>query len=968
MRALFHLMLCSAFSLTTVSLLAQATNIDLSLDLKPGETYQLKVQQEHQFHKTPQQVEDERKRRRYTPKYRQSTRTYDLTVNERRGDSYRITLVRTLVQTYSNFERASTMVSEYNSNLNSELASRYKDTVNFEIDKYGAVTQLEMPDSTASGYVIPDTFQINMQPVMPELVKDFITLLDYFPKNPVKVGDSWTSPVGATYTLQGKYHDLWHLRQSNGKDIYLDPQTYWVNFGALHQFELAGPEKSFASTVDFHQFIRGGLATFSKPVRIKGNAPEHKNGSLLLRLTPYYMGKDKEYLIPVDANGYFEWQDTLQKSGFFQLTDLYGTDFWGYFSPEDTLQLNWSNEPKGWDVQGNSSEECKYLNQFFTSFPKYELFLHYGGDRHFIGSYEPDLDQFWSDRDQDTQAALRTLSEWNQSLSPEFIALQKRQIEYLRASALTLNLSYHLIRLIEDPDNNPSVPEYYESYLNDRVLHNEISRSIPAFRALLHLNLQRHMFNTISGDLTHILSRSYESAYYYAQLHYQKYPLHQTTYDLLLMSMNWSGYTNQVDHLFRHFQEINKDQSQTGVLTTQYQHLEQLRTPGRKLPDLRVYDENDEPVQLSDLKGSPTVLIVVKGHNYWERILQIESTAKLFPEIQFVFLYLGKSEEYDQEIPEGKNLHQLYTKTNSAEAVKLFGQYSLGRHPRAYLINRRGEIANTLLGNERYDDEIIKTLQDLQKGEPLIDKQTQKGIFLIVIGLLIGGLIIGFIIHQWQRRLRHREQFHRQQVESKLQAIRSQLNPHFMFNSMSSIQHLIRSGQSGLAQSYLGKLATLLRASLRHTRENFISLKEELEVIGQYCELEALRFKFSYELEIDQQLDTRAISIPPLLLQPYVENAVLHGIAPLRERGKLRVNISEQGRQLWIRIRDNGQGLKASGHGPKQGNGIGLALNAERLRLVYGDAAKVNIYSPSPANGKDLGTGTEVQIAMPIDV
>lgn len=971
MRALFIAYLISAFSLTTAILHAQSQKIDLSLDLKAGETYQIKVQQEYHYHKSPEQIEAERKRKRYIPKYQQSTRTYAVKVLERKTDSYRIELVRTLLQAYSNFTGASTMVSEYNPDESPELASRYRDTVTFEIDPYGAVTQLEMPDSTANGYVVPDTFQIQMKAVMPELVEVFMELLDYLPEHPVAVGDSWTSSAGINYTLVGKHQDLWHLRQENGKEIYLDPRTHWVQFAEMQLLDQPPPQKSFTGTRDLHEFISGSVRTIDQPVQIKGHAPEHKNGSLLLRITPYFMGKDEEYLIPVDADGHFQWQDTLRKSSFFQLTDLNGVNFWGYFEPEENMQLEWNTGTENWEAKGSSAATCQYLQQFFTDFPSYTVFLQYGASRNFLGSYEPDLDQFWKDRDLDTRTALESLSSWTNKLSPEFVALQKRQIEYFRACALSLNLGYHRINLIRngpDQESHPSVPGYYEQYLNDLVLHNEINRSIPAFRALMHLNLRRHLFNTVSGDLNHIFYRPFEPAYYYAQLHFQKYPLYQTTHDLLLMNMHWSSSADQVTHLFQHFQESTADRGDFGNLREQYRHLEHLWTPGEKLPDLKVYDEHQHSVQLSATKGAPTLLAIAKGPNYWEKILQIESTAKQFPETQFVFLHLGEADEHDTEMFKAGNVHHWYAKTNSAEVARYFMQYSTGKHPRAYLVNRRNKIAGTLLGNERYDDGILKALQDLQEGEPLIDKQTQKGLALILIGLLAGGLFIGFIIHQWQRRLRRREQFRSQQVAAQLQAIRSQLNPHFMFNSMSSIQHLIRSGQSDLAQSYLGKLATLLRASLRHTRENFISLKEELEVIGQYCELEALRFKFSYELEIDQQLDTHAISIPPLLLQPYVENAVLHGIAPLRERGKLRVNISEQNRQLWICIRDNGQGLQASGHGPRQGNGIGLALNAERLRLVYGDAAQVNIYSPSPTNGKDLGTGTEVQIAMPIDV
>ena len=968
MRALFFLICVGALSLTT-PLQAQSGSIDLGLNLEPGNTYQLKIQKSTEYEKTPELLQEERKSRRNTPRYSQNTRTYDLTVLQQQEDKYQVQLVRTLLQSCTLFDRASNTISDY-STANETEAVKFRDTVRFEINRYGVITQLHMPDSTARGYVVADTFQVEMEPVMPSVLKEWLASLNYIPDHPVKIGDSWSATSGEKYTLIGKQAGHWHLKHPSGREIYLDPQTNWVNFGSEDQIAIRRLPQYVSSTFDYHQITIGKAGASTEPVRISGYAPLHKNNTLLLRLTPYFMGRAAEYPISVNAEGYFEWEAPLEEAVFFQLTDLYDHTFWGFTEPGSSLDLQWRTQG-GWTARGSFQEECHYLNEFFSTFPKYELFLQYGGDRYFQGSYESDLEQFWKDRLKDTQTALTALSQWDVPLSPKFIALQERQIEYFRAAALSLNLSYHQVYLVRNtsgPDNLQPIPDYYQKYLDELVLYDEVSRSIPAFRALLHLDLQRHMFEATTGDLTRILSRPYESAYYYAQLYYQKYPLYQTTFDLLQMAMTWSRYPDRVEHLFRHFQEMFPNRKHTYELARQHRLMDNLRSAGEKVPNFIVYHENGSPTWLEEKKGIPSVLIVLHGPNYWRQSLEIERTAELFPEIQFRFLHIGQPDKHDPDLPESDNIHHLYAKTNSGAAARAFLQYSLGRHPRVYLINRKGKLTGTLQGNERYDTAVLPALKELQAGEPIIDEQTKQGMLLVFAGLLVGGLLIGLTIHQWQRRLRHREQFHRQQVEAQLQAIRSQLNPHFMFNSMNSIQHLIRSGQSDRAQSYLGKLANLLRASLRYTRENFISLQQELDIVGQYCELEALRFNFSYDLEIDKKLDTRSISVPPLLLQPYVENAVLHGIAALREKGKLHVNISEQGRRLWIRIRDNGPGVQATRSVSRKGNGLGLALNAERLRLVYGDTAQVNIYSPSPTNNKDLGSGTEVQIAMPIDV
>lgn len=936
------------------------------LDLSPNTTYSLEVQRQWRALDLPIPDIGEVGRSRMYSIYTQDTKKYQLKVLAKNGSNYEVELVRILSQSLSVFENRSANLSDIVSPGSSGRAAAFRDTVHFSMDQFGKVVDLVMPDSTAVGYVIPDTFQVQMEAVMPELILEFQRLMPFFQPEPLQVGDSWANPSGERFTLLGQQAGLWHIRSSFNRDLYLDPQTRWISFMQQEQPEEI-PHRPAHPTPGINSTMVLGRSSNGKPVsKFSGQAPSHKSGSLLLRVTPYYQGADNQQLIQVDENGRFSWQDTISEPFFFQLTDLYSTSYWGYARPGGELILDLQEDGK-WKVSGPTTAHCRYLNAFFERFPQYQRQLEAGSDRSVNRHYKADLEQFWQEQLQDQRLAEKQLAEWAGQLDPEFVALQNRQIDYFRAGVLAINLSAHLAYRTSTATSMGPVPDYYQTYLDHLILYNDLHRRLPAFRALLHQDLMRRMFSATTGDIMNIQPRPYEMAYYFAHLQYQNFPLLQTSSDLLQAAILWQTDAERTELLYRHFQGFYKNAPASAPVEEMLRRRQALQTMNNRPPDIAAFDSKGKTVHISDFSGKPAVLIILNGRNYWQRALMLEELHVAFPDIQFVFLHIGPEATDDDEPFIAANVHHWYTLTNSAAAATAFLQYSPGNHRQAYLLDRSGKMAGVLQQGARYDSEIIQQLTTLLAGPPLLDKQTRRGLLLILLGLAAGGLIVGLLIHQWQKRLRRREHNRRQLVETQLRAIRSQLNPHFMFNSMSSIQHLIKSGQADQAQSYLGKLANLLRAALRHTREEFISLQEELDVVMQYCELEALRFNFSYDLQIDRQLDTRAISIPPLLLQPYVENAVLHGIAPLRRQGKLQVNISESDQLLWIRIRDNGPGMQSARSGVSAGNGLGLELNAERLRLVYGAAAQVRIFSPGTSDGISTRTGTEVQIAMPLE-
>jgi ligand-binding sensor domain-containing protein len=210
-------------------------------------------------------------------------------------------------------------------------------------------------------------------------------------------------------------------------------------------------------------------------------------------------------------------------------------------------------------------------------------------------------------------------------------------------------------------------------------------------------------------------------------------------------------------------------------------------------------------------------------------------------------------------------------------------------------------------------------------------------------------------------------------LKLKLKALRAQMNPHFTFNVMNSIQHYIINKDDLAANKYLSKFSKLIRTILNNSEENTILLSEEIKALELYLELEAMRFdnSFKYEISIDKNIDTNEIEIPSMLIQPYVENAIKHGILPIDTNGKVKIEIQKVDQFLKCTIEDNGIGRhKAS---EKRANveykSYGTSITQQRLTVInelYDSKLQEKITDLFNANGEAIGT--KIEIYIPINI
>lgn len=228
-----------------------------------------------------------------------------------------------------------------------------------------------------------------------------------------------------------------------------------------------------------------------------------------------------------------------------------------------------------------------------------------------------------------------------------------------------------------------------------------------------------------------------------------------------------------------------------------------------------------------------------------------------------------------------------------------------------------------------------------------------------ILGLLFLVIIIFVLIFRQNKIEANRRM---QQLNYRL--LLNQMSPHFIFNALTAIQSFVYRNDPRKAGKYLSSFAKLMRAILENSRTEYISLARELQWLDNYLRLQALRFnnKFEYEVVVDEALDIDAVMLPPMLTQPFIENAIEHGIKDLETKGLLTIQFRLEEEQLVVHIEDNGVGFDTIQ--PQKSDHISLATKITKERLVFlnqGNASKIDFNISSVPN-----VGTAVSFSIPV--
>jgi len=312
-------------------------------------------------------------------------------------------------------------------------------------------------------------------------------------------------------------------------------------------------------------------------------------------------------------------------------------------------------------------------------------------------------------------------------------------------------------------------------------------------------------------------------------------------------------------------------------------------------------------------------------------------------------------------------LKSIYTKEgNYRKALEIYELY----------LHTKDSLSNEELRKQAVEKEFEYNLEKKENENKLLVQQNeiqqlelrQDKYIALGVGILI--LVLGLVANLFIRQNRYKADHQRIKLEQKL--LRAQMNPHFVFNSLNSIQQFIMEGKNSFAELYLFKFATLIRDLLESNIKDNISVAEETTMLNAYLEMEALRFgsRFTYAISIDEKINVERTHIPHLMIQPFVENAIWHGLLPKSGDRVLQINIEhDTAETIRCVVDDNGIGREASAKRENTFRKKSLALSfvnqrLELIRKTYHIEGSITISDKKDEHGQSLGT--TVMIILPV--
>ncbi|WP_264537407.1 tetratricopeptide repeat protein [Flavobacterium sp. N1736] len=314
----------------------------------------------------------------------------------------------------------------------------------------------------------------------------------------------------------------------------------------------------------------------------------------------------------------------------------------------------------------------------------------------------------------------------------------------------------------------------------------------------------------------------------------------------------------------------------------------------------------------------------------------------------------------DQTFHTEKLLSELYESLNDSKAALL--------HYKNYIIARDS------INNQETKSKFAKAEMNYEfhKKEAILSESHKREIQFVVFSILGGLLLIvlGLVIYN-RMQVKRQLTLKKEVAEYEQKALHLQMNPHFVFNCLSSISSFIVQNGTDSALKYLSKFSKLMRLTLEYSKGSLIPIDKEIESLQNYLELEQLRFhdKFEFEIQSTENVEFN-MGLPPLLIQPFVENAILHGMVPKEGKGKISVNFDVQQEQLICTIIDDGIGLSESKllkeNSVTAHQSMALDITKKRLKImesITSKSAKIEIIELNSAQQK---TGTKVTLYLPI--
>ncbi|MEQ8359532.1 MAG: histidine kinase [Cytophagales bacterium] len=256
-----------------------------------------------------------------------------------------------------------------------------------------------------------------------------------------------------------------------------------------------------------------------------------------------------------------------------------------------------------------------------------------------------------------------------------------------------------------------------------------------------------------------------------------------------------------------------------------------------------------------------------------------------------------------------------------------------------------------------------REIESLSNRSKLQEVKIQQKNLMIVGGAVLFVILISLILLFYrQRNLRRQNEL----LSLQQRLLRSQMNPHFIFNALSAIQNFILKNNAIEGASFISKFGNLMRQFLEQSRLNFISLEEEISTLTNYLTVQQLRFegKFEFEIHVGDGIELKSTFLPPLLAQPFIENSIEHGLSERTSGGRIDVFFSRQGEAILLKVIDNGKGLSEAKNGTHQS--LSTSITRERLRNINGSTESSNLTIKNRIDSAGEIAGVAVSLIVPI--
>ena len=384
---------------------------------------------------------------------------------------------------------------------------------------------------------------------------------------------------------------------------------------------------------------------------------------------------------------------------------------------------------------------------------------------------------------------------------------------------------------------------------------------------------------------------------------------------------------------------------------------------------------------------------------YLEQTLPIYKTLNNKSNLGVVHSYLG--EAYLNKRPSAKNIHEAEQHLKQAisisketgyveiqsEANNLLSKVyaKKGNYKKALQFKEIATVLHDSMTSQDLKDEItrLEVKYEYDKKADLAKAQTDKAQALaqaeikrqklIKNGSILGGSLLFFtavfalIIYKRKRdAVSHRQEaeFNAKVADTELKALRAQLNPHFIFNSLNSINDYIQKNDSDSASAYLTKFAKIMRQTLENSNQKEITLEDDLKLMELYLQIESnrLKNKFIYKMNIDEEINMANTLVPPMILQPFIENSIWHGISKKEGMGHININIAKEGQMIVCTVEDDGVGRKNTAiNGNDKNTSLGLKITKSRIDII-----NRNKKIKGTVTLQDKTQGLKVEVRLPL--